>query len=370
MNKATILLVDDSPTNLQVLLNYLKETGFETLIARSGEGALRQVEYAQPDIILLDVMMPGIDGFETCRRLKQNEATRDIPVLFMTALSETVDKIRGFKAGGVDYITKPLQHEEVLARINTHLTIRKLQQQLQEKNQELHELNARKDKFFSIIAHDLRNPFAGLLGLTRMVIEDLDTWSKEELQRVLKDLGNSAENLYELLENLLNWSRLQRGVMEYFPTHLNLAPLAEHNAALFATMAAQKQIMFINDIPPETYVFADEQMVNTVLRNLLSNALKFTPTGGRVELALLRQESRIIVAVKDSGVGIPETDLVKLFRLDVKYSNVGTAGERGTGLGLILCKDLIEKNGGTIGVESEVGKGTTFRFTLPTDNAE
>jgi two-component system sensor histidine kinase/response regulator len=366
MNKATILLVDDSPTNLHVLLDYLKDTGFETLIAQSGESALRQLKYAQPDIILMDVMMPGIDGFETCRRLKENESSRGIPVIFMTALSDTVDKVRGFEVGGVDYITKPLQHEEVLARVNAHLTIRNLQKQLQEKNKQLSELNASKDKFFSIIAHDLRNPFAGLLGFTRMVAEGFDDWSKDEIQDILGELQKSAENLYELLENLLSWSRLQRGVMEYTPELGNVDQIVRHNIDLFTPIAEQKQITLRNSVDQTIMVFADIKMFDTVIRNLVSNALKFTENEGSIEISAMQDEKFVTVAVSDTGIGIPQEDLSKLFQIDVKYSQVGTAGEQGTGLGLVLCKDLIEKNGGEIEVESEVGKGTIFRFTRPT----
>jgi signal transduction histidine kinase len=311
-------------------------------------------------------MMPGIDGFETCRRLKENKSTREIPVIFMTALSDTVDKVRGFEAGGVDYITKPLQHEEVLARVNAHLTIRNLQKQLQEKNKQLSELNASKDKFFSIIAHDLRNPFAGLLGFTRMVAEGIVDWSKDEIQDILGELQKSAENLYELLDNLLSWSRLQRGVMEYTPELVNVDQIVRRNIALFTPNAEQKQITLRNLVEQAMMVFADMKMFDTVIRNLVSNALKFTGNGGSVEISVMQDEEFVTVAVADTGIGISQKDLSKLFQIDVKYSQVGTAGEQGTGLGLVLCKDLIEKNGGEIGVESEVGKGTIFRFTLPT----
>jgi signal transduction histidine kinase len=367
MSKGTILLVDDSATNLHVLLKYLQTSGFETLIAQSGEGALRQVQYAQPDIILLDVMMPGIDGFETCRRLKSDEATRDIPVIFMTALSETFDKLRGFEVGGVDYITKPLQHEEVLARITTHLTIRNLQKELQGKNRELHELNASKDKFFSIIAHDLRAPFAGLLGYTRLAAEGFTDWSPEEMQQMLDGLGKSAETLYALLENLLNWSRLQRGVIEYFPEETNLSAIVERNVDLFAATAEQKRIALHNEIESEASAFADPNMLDTIIRNLLSNALKFTHADCSITVSAMLDDadSTVTIAVADTGMGIPEDDLPKLFRLDTKYSTVGTGGERGTGLGLLLCHDLVKKNRGAMRVESDVGKGTTFSFTLP-----
>lgn len=365
MNNATILIVDDNPTNLQVLLSSLQETGFETLIAQSGEGALRQVKYAQPEIILLDVMMPGIDGFETCRRLKENKTTREIPVIFMTALSDTVDKIKGFEVGGVDYITKPFQHEEVLARVNAHLTIRKLQQQLQKKNEQLRELNASKDKFFSIIAHDLKTPFSALLGFTRAVADSSVNFSPDEMNEIFIDLRKSAENLYALLENLLSWSRIQKGVMEHQPDHIDLHELVMQNVTLFTPNTMQKQITLLNSLKKETFAYADHNMVDTVIRNLLSNALKFTDTNGKVEVSATQDDQFVEVSVTDTGVGIREEDIPKLFRIDVKYKNIGTAGEEGTGLGLNLCKDLVEKNGGKIWVESEVGKGTTFRFTLP-----
>jgi two-component system, sensor histidine kinase and response regulator len=372
MNKATILLVDDNLTNLKVLLECLEKSAFETLIAQSGESALRQVKYAQPDLILLDVMMPGIDGFETCRRLKEDSSTRDIPVIFMTALSEAVDKVTGFEAGGVDYITKPFQHEDVLARVKTHLTIRSLQQQLQdqntlleEKNRQLKELNAAKDKFFSIIGHDLKSPFAALLGLTRAITEDGIEFSQEEIREVMEHLQSSTENLYTLLENLLSWARLQSGRMEFRPWHVKLADIVKQNLDLFHLNSQQKQIELDSSVAEELSVYVDKNMIDTVVRNLVSNALKFTHAGGRIEISAEQDEDFVEVAVSDTGTGIPEEDLPRLFRIDVKYKNSGTAGEEGTGLGLILCKDLIEKHGGGIRVESEVGEGSVFRFTLP-----
>ncbi|MCP4396325.1 MAG: hybrid sensor histidine kinase/response regulator [bacterium] len=372
MSNATILLVDDNVTNLQILLGCLQESAFETLIAQSGESALRQVKYARPDLILLDVMMPGIDGFDTCRRLKEESSTRDIPVIFMSAMTDVVDKVAGFEAGGVDYITKPFQHEDVLARVKTHLTIRSLQQQLQEqnllleeKNQQLKEVNAGKDKFFSIIAHDLKSPFAALLGLTRAITEDGIEFSQEEIREVMRHLQSSTENLYTLLENLLSWARLQSGKLEFRPWHVKLVKPVSQNLALFYLNAQQKKIELKSTVAEKLSVYADKNMIDTVFRNLVSNALKFTHSGGRIAISAEQKGDFVEVAVADSGTGIPEEDLPKLFRIDVKYKNSGTAGEEGTGLGLILCKDLVEKHGGVIRVESEVGKGTVFKFTLP-----
>jgi len=220
--RATILLVDDNTHNLNVLLDYLSDSDFETLIAPDGERALQQIEYVRPDLILLDVMMPGIDGFETCRRLKANETTKDIPVIFLTALSETVDKLKGFEVGGVDYITKPFQYKEVLARVNAHLTIRRQEKQLQKKNRQLEELNATKDKFFSIISHDLKNLLAGLISYPEILQDKIETYSPDDIKQAFDLIQRSHKKLYALLENLLTWSRIQMGVMKSQPERFNV----------------------------------------------------------------------------------------------------------------------------------------------------
>ncbi len=394
MHKATILLVDDNPTNLKILLDHLNASSYKLLISPNGEQALQQVEYAKPDLILLDVMMPGMDGFETCQKLKDREDTRDIPVIFMTALSDTVDKVKGFDVGGVDYITKPLQVEEVLARVDTHLSLRRLQRNLEEKNaqleeeitrrkeaeekqrmlneqlevtnQELQEANASKDKFFSIIAHDLRSPFNWLIGLTQVILENIEHYSKEDIQKIIGQLHASTKKVYDLLTNLLAWSRLQRGLMDHHPDAMSLDEVAEHNVQLFSSGAEQKQISLRHTVPQDTLIYADRNMVDTVIRNLISNAMKFTEAEGTIEVtARQRDDGMIEVAVADTGRGMSEENQAKLFRIDVKYISVGTAGEKGSGLGLLLCKELVETNGGDLWVESEEGTGTTFRFTLP-----
>ncbi len=393
MKKATILIVDDNTTNLNVLLDYLHEVGYKVLIAPSGEQALQQVQHVSPDLILLDVMMPGINGFETCQRLKEQNKTKNIPVIFMTALSDTMDKVRGFSVGGVDYITKPFQHEEVLARVKTHLMIRNLQQELQKKNddleeyaallarrnEELHEknleldeknaqlkiLNADKDKFFSIIAHDLRNPLGALRELPQIIVENIETYTHDELIRMILLQRDAAKGLFALLENLLTWSRIQRGMIEYKPQHLNLENIIARNIALIQAGAEQKQIRLIYRLGHENIpILADFNMIDTVIRNLMSNALKFTNTGGSIEISATQNEEFVEITVSDTGIGIKEEDLAKLFRIDEQYRRVGTANERGTGLGLILSKEFVEKHGGRIWVESEAGKGSIFRFTL------
>ncbi len=374
-NKPTILVVDDNPTNLQVLLESLKQTGFKILVARSGESAIQQAEYGKPDLILLDVMMPGIDGFETCRRFKTLEAFKEIPIIFMTALTDTTDKLKGFQAGGVDYVTKPLQHEEVLARVVTHLTIRRLQQEsreqhllLQEKHAELQALNASKDKFFSIISHDLRSPLSAVLVGLRLLTDTESRLTDNEKNELIRDSHRTVEQLYNLLDNLLVWSRLQRGLMEYAPQPLDLRPLFERNATLFAANAEQKQIAIRQTVAEPVIAFADSHMIDAIIRNLISNALKFTEARGAITLSARQNDQSVEMAVADTGIGMDAETVAKLFRLDVRYNQLGTAGEKGTGLGLNVCKEFAEKNGGSIAVESVVGAGTTFRVTLPTSS--
>ena len=371
-NKPTILVVDDNPTNLQVLLESLKRTGFKILVARTGENAIQQAEYGKPDLILLDVMMPGIDGFETCRRFKTLDAFKEIPIIFMTALTDTTDKLKGFQAGGVDYVTKPLQHEEVLARVVTHLTIRRLQQEsreqhlaLQEQHAQLQALNASKDKFFSIISHDLRSPLSSALVGLRLLTDPESRVSESEKEEILHDSRRTVEQLYSLLDNLLVWSRLQRGLMEYAPKQIDLQPLFERNATLFAANAEQKQIAIRQTVTAPIFAFADSQMIDTVIRNLISNALKFTEARGAITLSACQNDQNVEITVADTGIGMDAEAVAKLFRLDVRYNQLGTAGEKGTGLGLNVCKEFAEKNGGSIAVESIVGAGTTFRVTLP-----
>jgi len=358
MHKATILLVDDDPTNLQILLNDLNEPGYKLLISSSGEQALQQVRYVHPDLILLDVMMPGIGGFETCRRLKADDTTKDIPVIFVTALTETADKVKGFAVGGVDYVTKPFQHEEVLARVNAHLTIRCQQQQLWE-------LNASKDKFFSIIAHDLKSPLTAFQLYVELLAKHIDTYNKDKIKTFTLSLQETFSNFQTLLENLLTWSRLQQGMLAFHPQQIDIRGLVMSNIRLCMPNAEQKQISLKGTVEEQMKAYADKNMVDAILRNLISNALKFTHPDGEVSISAVQDEKYVTVTVSDTGIGMREEYLSRLFRIDSMRHRSGTAGEKGTGLGLILCKEFVERNNGKIWGESEFGKGSSFKFTLP-----
>ncbi|MCP4406094.1 MAG: response regulator [bacterium] len=370
--QSVILAVDDNPQNLGLLFNYLDLAGFTVLLVRESQSVVGHVEENLPDLILLDIMMPGLNGFEVCRLLKENSKTRDIPVIFMTARSGVEDKVRGFEVGGVDFVTKPIQYKEVLARVKTHITIRKLQKQLEEKNdclekqrEEFSKLNASKDRFFSILSHDLRAPFTGLCGMTEILIEHFNEYQPSEVKKSLQKFKKTTDNLYSLIENLLTWSGIQSGKIDFKPQMIPLIGSFANLLQLFSSNAEQKQIHLKNSLEKPFSVYADVRMLDTVLRNLMSNALKFTHPEGSITISAVQEDRMLRISVADTGLGIDPKYHDKLFRIDTEYKCPGTAGEHGTGLGLVLCKEFVEQQGGTIRIESTVGVGSVFSFTLP-----
>ncbi len=355
---ARILIVDDNTNNLGVLYRYLDDVGFTVLVSQDGERAVQLAAHQQPDLILLDIMLPGIDGFETCRQIKANAETTDIPIIFISALTDVQDKVRGFQAGGVDYVTKPFNQEEVLARINAHVTIKR-------QREELDALNDTKDRLFSVIGHDLRGPFMGLLGALELLRDSSNEMDSETTHELIENLYGSAEKTYHLLENLLEWSKSQQRLVEVTPHAVGLRSLVEENAQIFGAAARQKSVSVHIDIPPDIEVFADRDMISTVVRNLINNAIKFTASDGGVTVTAHRADELVVVVVEDTGIGIAAEEADRIFSMDGSFSKRGTEGETGSGLGLLLAKDYVVRNGGTIDVESEPGRGSRFRITLP-----
>jgi two-component system sensor histidine kinase/response regulator len=359
LENSKILIVDDNPENLKTFIVYLEEHGFNISFSLNGKQALKNVKHIMPDLIFLDVVMPEMDGFQCCRLLKEDEATKDIPIIFMTALTDTIDEIKGFELGAVDYITKPIKLERVLARMNAHLTI-------QRQKKELKKLNATKDRFFSIIAHDLKAPFISLMSIINLMDQNEVELTLFEIREYIDDLKSSTEIAYEFLQNLLNWAQLQQKQMTLTFEKIKLAAIVNKFISLYKERANQKNIQINNDISPESLIYADSMTISTVIRNLIDNAIKFTNPGGQVTISSISYDNSFEeIVITDTGIGIGAIGLQKLFHMDQKYKTIGTAGENGTGLGLILCKDFVEANGGTIWVESEKGKGSAFKFTVP-----
>lgn len=374
-----ILIVDDVPGNLEILGNLLSEAGFDISVASNGRQAIAVATAEPPALILMDVSMPEMDGYTACRRLKANSLTAGIPVIFLTAHSGESEIVKGFEAGGVDYVTKPFKTSELLARIMTHLELKNSRERIVDQNIELKEMNEKlarseenlqianntKDKFFSILAHDLRNPISTFYQILDFIITSQKTLDEEEKSGFLRTLRDTASNIRDLLENLLSWARSQTGRIDFKPALQTLASLARETADLLFQGALQKNITIKVNIAADITAYFDTNMVSTILRNLISNAIKFTQGGGTVTVAAEEQGDFLAVTVTDTGIGMTARDLERLFRIDVHPSKIGTGKEKGTGLGLIICKEFVERHGGTIIAGSEPGKGSTFTFTLP-----
>ncbi len=240
-----------------------------------------------------------------------------------------------------------------------------INEKLNQREKELQKINANKDKFFSIISHDLRSPFTSLLGFAEFLVNELDDLSKEDIKEFAENIYKSASGTFALLENLLQWSRLQTSNIEFLPESYSLSEQLEHVCEIYRINSLQKNISLITNIEPDLIVFADRNMVETMMRNLLSNAIKFTPRNGTITVEAHNRSKDVIVKVADTGIGMPKEKLEKLFVVGENTTTEGTENEKGTGLGLLLCKEFVENNNGKLSVKSKVGKGTEFTFTLP-----
>ncbi|MBM0742223.1 hybrid sensor histidine kinase/response regulator [Phormidium sp. CLA17] len=376
---SVILLVDDNATNLSILVQSLSEAGYKVRVAQNGESAIAQVPSVKPDLILLDVMMQGIDGFETCRRLKAVPETQAIPIIFMTTMSDVFDKVKGFQVGAVDYITKPFEIEEALVRVSTHLAIQKLQNQLQTQTEQLQAEICDRQKaqeavqvFLNAVSHDLRNPVTG--GL--MVLKSLDkeaeaqggavAVSRSILQRMIQSHDRQLALINSLLEthaNDMSGVTLECQAVDLFTLVNQLAiewqPMLEQDESVLQNQVA-------SDLP---LVNADSNQLWRVYENLIANALKHNPLGVTLTLTAEVEQvphatvSMMRCTVHDNGIGIPAEQAASIFEL---YKR-GEPARRtvGLGLGLYLCRQIILAHGGQIGFTSHPETGSTFWFTLP-----
>lgn len=367
---ASILIVDDEPRNIQLLANLLRESGYEIEYATSGSMALQWIQSRFFDLVLLDVLMPVIDGFEVCRRIKSGPS-RDIPVIFLTARTDTPGLLEGFALGAADYIEKPFHKEELLARVNAHITLARQRQELnryahllEEKTRQLEIENASKDKFFSILAHDLRNPLIGILDFARL-LDDIEHIQPVTLRQMKIEFHTSAERLLAMVDNLLTWSRAQRGLIVPRPTAIPLQIFVQSRIRLLSHGAQNKGIHLYNRVSELVNVWCDPDMLGTILDNLITNAIKFTPSGGQVEISTSLADDMQLITISDTGIGIEMELLENIFSVGVRTQRQGTSGEKGSGLGLTLCSEFVVANGGKIWVESQPGQGSRFSFTLP-----
>ncbi len=380
---ATILIVDDELDNLHVLSQTLSQQGYKVRGVVKGELALRAARSGQVDLILLDVRMPELNGYSICQQLKADPATAPIPVLFLSALDRAEDKVQAFQMGGADYITKPFQVEEVLARIEHQLTIRCLQQQLQTQNQRLQaEIRERREAeeaaaraaqskslFLANMSHELRTPLNAILGFTQVLQRDRSL--THEHQEYLAIINHSSEHLLELIDDILNLAKIEAGVVTYNERSCDLYQLLDGLEDMFQMKVMQKGIALHVQIDPDVpkSIRTDAQKLRSCLTNLLGNAVKFTEQGQIVLSAsaqpptALGDPYEIHFAMSDTGCGIDADELDKLFGIFVQTES-GRASAEGTGLGLSITKHFVELLGGTINAESQRGMGTTFRFHI------
>lgn len=363
----TVLIVDDIPRNLQVVGNILKDNHIKSYAALSGMQALKILDNTKIDLVLLDISMPEMDGYEVCQQIKQNQQLIHLPIIFLTARSQTEDVVKGFECGGVDFITKPFNSAELIQRVKTHLQLKCYEDKLEIQNQQLQALNATKDKFFSIIAHDLRNPFNTLLTTSELLLDKHNEFDEQKRQEFIYMMYENAKCTYALIENLLLWSRSQRNSINYNPEVIEVKPLLIDCTMLIqhTTGNAKKVQLVLDEIDESLAVKADYDMVSIVIRNLLSNAIKFSYQNTQVHVgAETSEQGQVLFYVKDNGVGMNEQQLEQLFKIENTYSRLGTNDEKGTGLGLILCEEFVKKNNGDIWVESTENEGTSFYFNL------
>jgi signal transduction histidine kinase len=361
-----ILVVDDDRLNSRILSAILKSEGYEVLVASSGEEALQGYDKFLPDLVLLDVIMPGINGFETCRELRKRHGETTAPVVFITAKSESDDVVEGLTAGGVDYLPKPFRAKEALARIRTHITLKLVMERQANLVDQLSKANAAKNKFLGMAAHDLRNPLASIRGLAEFLIDGtVGNLSPDQLD-LIKTIHDASQSMLILVNELLDVATIESGELKLNPEQKDLVEIVEKSVYLSNIEAAKKNTKIILKAElAKAVLLIDSAKIRQVVDNLLSNAIKYSPPGSQIVASIGKSDKSWVFSVLDQGPGIPEDERDKLFKDFGRLSVKPTGGEKSTGLGLAICRKIIDAHKGTIEVENQQAGGCLFRVTLP-----
>jgi two-component system sensor histidine kinase/response regulator len=378
--EVTVLIVDDTPANLAVVVDSLEQLDVEVAVAQDGEEALARAEYLRPALILLDVVMPRIDGFELCRRLKSKDSTRDIPVIFMTSSGGEGDKLKGFEVGAVDYLTKPLHIAEVRARVNAHLTLQRMRKELQVQNarlqreirervqaeEQLRESNHELEAFTYSASHDLRAPLRAISGYASMLTERpeaMDECTRTTVDKILL----AAQQMERLIRDLLNYART--GQREMLAEPVSLEPFLQEIESTFQTRIKEGGVQF-QIVRPLAPLIGDPTLIKQILTNLVDNALTYRRRDGspRVSVASTVVGDRTVLSVSDNGIGIAPEYHDKIFQV---FQRLHAESEyAGTGIGLAIVAKAARAMGGTVRVSSKAGEGSTFQVSLPKPSAD
>lgn len=361
-----ILIVDDVMSNVLLLKVLLTNEKFAIATASNGRQALEQVEKENPDLVLLDVMMPDMSGFEVAQHLKSNPNTADIPIIFLTALNSTADIVKGFQVGANDFISKPFNKGELIIRVTHQISLVAAKRLILSKTEELQRTIAGRDKLYSVIAHDLRSPMGSIKMVLNMLILNLPSEKiGAEMYELLTMANQTTEDVFSLLDNLLKWTKSQIGKLNVVYQDVDLVEVTDGVIEIFSMVASLKKIRIREMKPEKMMVNADIDMLKTVVRNLLSNAIKFSKENSEVLVKMEEVDGMAVVSVQDYGCGISEEGQKKLLHTDTHFSTFGTNNEEGSGLGLLLCKDFVVKNGGKLWFTSKEGEGSIFSFSIP-----
>ena len=360
-----ILIVDDVMSNVLLLKILLTNEKFQVCTANCGNACIEQARKEHPDLILLDVMMPDINGFDTAVIMKKDDELKDIPIIFLTALNTPQDLVKGFQVGASDFLTKPFNKEELVMRVMQQISLVAAKRIIEKQNNELKATLNNRDKMYSVIAHDLRSPMASIRMVLNLVVQSTSADSVgPELYTLLDQANRESEEVHDLLDNLLKWTKSQTGRLNVVLQDLDLNDIIPGVVEIFEMIAQTKHITLdLQKTEAPLKVHADNDMLKTVLRNFMSNAIKFSPENSTIQILMANEGDFARVSVKDQGVGIAADRLDTIFHKG--ETTYGTGGEEGSGLGLQLCQDFARKNGGDCYVESVEGQGSTFSFTVP-----
>lgn len=365
-----ILVVDDEQKNLQVLGNLLAEKKYRLDFATNGEEALDLAKSYSPDLILLDVMMPKMDGFEVCEKLKKEKITQNIPIIFITAKHEDEDIIKGFESGSVDYICKPFKTQELLARVHTHLNLVLTRKALQKANDELVLVNEMKSEFLGIACHDLKNPLSGIVWHADLLKESIQNYenshniqSTEELE-ILSIIESSASNMLQIINNIMDTEFLESGKVKMDFASVDLGLIAQQIFQINKASAKKKSIDLLIETEQNLFSIVDVSRVREIMDNLLSNAIKYSPKNKTVSLKIVSKNDKILFIVQDEGPGFSDQDKKEIYGKFARLSARPTGDEISTGLGLSIVKNLVELLKATIVLESKPGHGATFTVSF------